>query len=103
MKLPLQIHFAEVDRSEAVEADIRRRVDKLEALSEKVTACRVHVAHEGRHHHQGRLFKVGVDLTFPGAEIVSSHADEDVFVAIRDAFEAAHRQLKERLRRTQRA
>jgi hypothetical protein len=42
---------------------------------------------------------VRIDLTVPGAELVVSrdpeldHGHEDVYVAIRDAFDAARRQL----------
>ena len=63
--------------------------------------CRVTVESPHSHHHQGQLYHVTVDLTVPGAELVASrsndknHAHEDVYVAIRDAFDAAKRQLQQ--------
>jgi cold shock CspA family protein len=57
-----------------------------------------------RHHHRGNLFHVRIDITVPGRELVvgrspaAHHAHEDVYVAIRDAFRAAARQLEDHAR-----
>ena len=58
-----------------------------------------------RQHTKGTLYHIRVDLTLPGEEIVvdrdpEDHAHEDVYIAIRDAFEAVRRQLKKSLRKT---
>jgi ribosome-associated translation inhibitor RaiA len=46
------------------------------------------------------LHSVRIDLSVPGAELVANHArDEDVYVALRDAFAAITRQLEEYARR----
>ena len=53
---------------------------------------------------EGGVYHVRVDLTVPGREIVVSrdpaenHAHEDVYVAIRDAFDATRRQLEDHVR-----
>jgi cold shock CspA family protein len=53
-----------------------------------------------KHKHQGRSFDVRLDLTVPGKElVVNREADEDVYVALRDAFDAAKRQLDDYGRR----
>jgi ribosome-associated translation inhibitor RaiA len=47
-----------------------------------------------RHKHQGKLFSVRLDVTVPGKEIVANHEQhEDMYVALRNAFNAARRQL----------
>src|SRR5690606_22918580 len=52
-----------------------------------------------QHHHQGRPFRVSIDLRVPGKEIVANRDHhEDVYVALRDAFDAAKRQLEETVR-----
>lgn len=57
-----------------------------------------------KHHGKGNLYRVAVDLHIPGAEIVANrdpgrnHAHEDVYVAVRDALNAAARQLQDRVR-----
>ena len=48
----------------------------------------------------GRAFNVRLDITVPGKElVVNREADEDVYVALRDAFNAARRQLEDYGRR----
>lgn len=97
MNLPLQITFRGFPRSEALEERVKGKLDKLERLYGRITSC--HVVIEAPHHHQqkGRAFSVSIDLTIPDAEIVVSrgaHADPDVYVAVRDAFDALGRRLQ---------
>lgn len=109
MRIPLQISFHEVDQTEALEAAIRDRASKLERFSDDIMSCRVAVEAPHRRQQRGTHYRVRIDLTVPGDELVvardpSEHdAHEDVFVAIRDAFHAARRQLEdyERKRRGQ--
>lgn len=45
---------------------------------------------------QGRPYGARIDLTLPQAElVVNKIEDEDVYVALRDAFQAIRRQLEE--------
>ncbi len=105
MQLPLQVVFRNMDPSAAIEARIRERAASLEHYHDRIMSCRVAVELHHRHHHQGNLFHVRVDLKVPEGEIVASrapaehHAHEDVYVAIRDAFDAARRQLEDHARR----
>ena len=100
MQIPLQISFRNMDASEAVEADIRDKVGKLERLYDRITGCRVIVEAPHRHRHKGNLYDVRIDITVPGEEIVvqrsgpENRAHEDVYVAVRDAFNAATRRLR---------
>ncbi len=105
MQLPLQITFRGMEPSGAVEANIREKAEELEIFTEHITSCRVIVDAPHKHHLKGLLYSVKVDITLPNKEIVASrhpdehHAHEDVYVAIRDAFNAAGRQLEEYVRR----
>ena len=105
MQIPLQITFRHLDHSDAIEADIRDKAQKLELFADNITSCRVVVEAPHQHHHKGRIYSVAVDITVPGGEIVASrhpdkrHAHEDVYVAIRDAFNAANRQLEDYVRK----
>jgi ribosomal subunit interface protein len=104
MQVPLEIEFHNVDPSPAVEAAIRERAAKLEQFADQIIRCRVTVEAPHKHHQQGNLYTVRVDVRIPGGEVVvardpSAHqAHEDVYVAVRDAFKAARRQLQDRLR-----
>ena len=100
MKLPLQITFRNMDHSDAVEANVREKAAKLDQFFESIMNCRVVIEAHHKHHHKGNLYHVRIDLTVPRNELVVSrdpkanHAHEDVYVAIRDAFDAAKRQLQ---------
>ena len=101
MKLPLQVAFRDVPKSDAVEADIRQHAAKLEAFCDHIMSCRVTVREPGRHKTQGKLYSVHIDLKVPGEEIASTHhhEHEDVHVAVRDAFDAVKRRLEDYVRR----
>ena len=104
MQIPLQITYRDMDPSDAVSANIREKAEKIEHFAD-ITSCRVTVEAPHKHHHKGRLFAVKIDITVPGEEIVVTrspdqhHAHEDIYVAIRDAFNAAKRQLEDYIRR----
>ena len=100
MQLPLQITFRHMDSSDAVAARIRERAAEIERFSDRITSCRVVVECPNPRQHQGNLFRVHVDLRVPDREIVvgrdpeTHRAHEDVYVAIRDAFDATRRLLE---------
>jgi ribosomal subunit interface protein len=96
MQIPLQITIRDIERSDALETHIREKANKLEEFFERITSCRVVVEMPHKHHHQGKQFKVRIDIGVPGSEIVVNrdHA-EDVYVALRDGFDSAKRQLEE--------
>ena len=129
MEIPLKITFRDMPPSKAVEANIREKAAKLESFYERIMSCRVIVEAPHRHHHKGKSYQVRIDITVPGGELVinrapkrlkaaklppvepiekdfseshepSKHAaHEDIYVAIRDAFNAAGRRLQDFARR----
>ena len=100
MKLPLQVTLRDVSPSEAVEGYIRERAAKLDTFYDRIMSCRVVVEAPVRHHRKGGPFKVRIDLTVPGDElVVNRQRDEDLYVAIRDAFHAARRRLEDHAHR----
>ena len=108
MQVPLQITFKEVDHSDAVEARIRERAERLDQFYPRIISCRVVVSKTNRHHHVGNLYAIHIDLRVPGEEISISRnpglnpAHKDVYVSIRDAFDAAKRALEDCARRQRR-
>lgn len=103
--LPLQITFRDMPTSEAVRARILKRVEELEQFHPRIMWCRVVVRAPHRHQRKGRLYSVRIDLKVPRREIVinreptARQAHEDVYVAIRDAFDALDRRLEDAARR----
>jgi ribosomal subunit interface protein len=106
--MPVQITFRDMPASEAVQQRILKKAEGLERYYERIVGCRVMVEESGKHRRNGRLFHVRVDLTVPGGELVvnrdppRNQGHEDVYVAIRDAFDAARRQLEDFAQRQRR-
>ncbi|MCH9687197.1 MAG: HPF/RaiA family ribosome-associated protein [Deltaproteobacteria bacterium] len=98
MKLPLEITFRNVVRTDEIEERIRTKAAKLDRFYDRITGCRVVVESPHKHHHKGNAYHVRVELSVPGDEIVVSYDKEkpehaDLGIALRDAFNAAQRQL----------
>lgn len=104
MQTEPQITFDDLPVDDDVRSAVLDHVARLEATSDRITGCHVVIAQPHRRHREGRLYSVRVDLVVPGAEIVVNrnhpldHAHEDVYVALRDSFDAARRQLEDHMR-----
>jgi hypothetical protein len=93
MDMTLQISFHGVAQSDDLVAQIRKGAAKLRTLHPRIERCRVFVESVGHRPESGPV-GVRIDVRKPGREAVSSLKEhEDVLVALRDAFEAARRQL----------
>jgi ribosome-associated translation inhibitor RaiA len=105
MTVPLQITFRDLPSSSAMEAEIRDRAEHLERIFDRLTSCRVIV--EGRHRPQraGKVAHLCIELALPGKIITIGRGagdfetHDDVFVAVRAAFDAARRRLDRHARR----
>ena len=110
MQVPLELTFRDVERSDQVEAVVRERVDKLGRYFPNIIACRVALEVPNRTpQYDVRNHRVSIEVSVPGEELIVSrepneHANfSDIYVTIRDAFDAAERQLRgysDRLRET---
>ena len=105
MQLPLQISFHNMPHSSAVEETIRQCATRLDEFCGRIMSCRVVVDQPHRHHHDGNLFHVRIDITAPGEEIVINReprqhvAYRDLETAIGDAFDQAVRCVQDYVRR----
>lgn len=104
MDTNLEIAFHNMETQPELETYIRERAEKLEKLFDRLVGMRVAVEHQHRQHKTGNVFDVHIELMVPGQDIVVSrkpnkakerYANPDARTSIRDAFEAAERQLKE--------
>ena len=106
MQSPLSVTFRHLDHSPAVEADVHKHAEVLARLFPRIISCRVVIDAPNRRHHSGNLYRVHIDLKVPGQEIAvnstgpQDHAHEDVYVAIRDAFDAVARRLRDHAERS---
>jgi ribosomal subunit interface protein len=90
-----EITYHNLDASPALSEDINKRLKKLERYSNDITRIRVVVDSPHNHKHKGKLFHIAIEISIKGNVIPVSHQDDaSIHVAVRDAFEAAERQLK---------
>jgi ribosomal subunit interface protein len=107
MTIPIDISFRDIDPSPAIEARIREKAATLEHFFDRAISLKAVVEARHRHQHKGKLYNVRLHLAIPGQDIMvnhehkQDHAHEDVYVAIRDAFDALTRQIEDRVRRWQ--
>jgi ribosome-associated translation inhibitor RaiA len=123
MELPVQIIYRNMEPSDAVTARIEAEAAKLDTFFDRITSCRVVVEPPHRHHKKGELFHVRIELGVPGTELIVSHEPsphahlsreeeaaiskhtevhpehKDLYVAVRDAFVVARRQLQDYIKR----
>lgn len=94
--LPVQITVRDLPATSAIESHIRKKADKLRRFFNRICSCRVVIELSQKHKHQGKLFNVRIDLAVPGKELVVTRKNnEDLYIAVRDAFNAVARQLEE--------
>ena len=106
MQVPLQIAFEHIGHSDALEATVRKEAQRLERFHDRITSARVVISRPQHRHHKGDAYSVRIHLAVPGGKHVDVTRDpaatgrhEDVHVTIRDAFDAAGRQLQDHIRK----
>ena len=98
--IPIQITIKDELVSPAIETKIREKTEKLHRFYNRITSCRVVVESCQKHKHQGKLFTICIDVTVPGKEFIANkNQNEDVYIAMADAFNAITRQLEEHSRK----
>ena len=94
MQQPLQITFRDIAHSDAVEARIRQKIEKLDHFYNRITSCKIVVGQVQKHQHQGKLHNISICLTVPGKELtVTHHPNENLYLAIQSAMDTLRQQL----------
>lgn len=111
MQTPLEIVFHGLPSSQEIEADIRRRAEKLDQLYPRITSCRVSIEAQhnpaaGREHTGPKPIAgrwcVHVEVRVPGGDLISTrdphgsaqkYAHMDLHTLIHDSFRSTERQL----------
>ncbi len=97
---PVQISFHGVEPSQALSDLVEKRAQKLLRFNDRLLRCRVAIESPHHHHQHGNHYRVRIDLTLPGEEVIVSHApdersiDKDVFSAVNHAFDSVRRQVE---------
>lgn len=102
MEVPLKIVFEDFAPSEAVEQKVRENMNKLEHFFSHITSARVVISQPHHRQNKGNLYNVKIFIALPaGGDLIVDkapgdiNAHEDLYVALRDSFNAARRQLQD--------
>jgi ribosomal subunit interface protein len=104
MQTPLRITFHGMTPSDAIEAYVRARVEKLERFHGRITGCHVVIETPHRHKHHGQQHRVLIDIAIPGGELAVTRDPaerrdyQDLYATIDAAFDDAQRLLEDRVR-----
>ena len=118
--IPTHVTFRGFPHSDYLESEVRKHVAGLEQFYAGILRCRVIVSLPHQHRHDGRHFHVRIELTVPGGppivvnhdpslhhrlkdvEAEGHHKEAEIDpvhryagVAVREAFDAARRQLED--------
>lgn len=102
MPTQTEVHFHGIEKSEAVEARIFEKVEKLARHFERLSRARVVIEAPHRNAQRPLAYLIKIELSIPGRKpVIVSHEravsqdNDELLLAIRDAFAAAARKLED--------
>jgi cold shock CspA family protein len=109
MQTLVDIAFRQCEPSEEIRSEVAAQVLRLEKFSPRITSCHVVVNGPQTRHRNGDLFHIRLRIAMPGHKDVvvdrrrgDAPEREHLPVAIREAFDAAVRQIEEAQREMRR-
>ena len=95
----LTITFPGMKPNPTIEAEIRRRAEKLEALCAGIISCHVVADIPHRHHQRGNHFRLRIDLKVRREEIAVARdgPQKDLRLVLKQAFDVARRRLQDHI------
>ncbi|RJQ70850.1 MAG: HPF/RaiA family ribosome-associated protein [Desulfobacteraceae bacterium] len=107
MRVPLEITYRDVPKTDEIDALIRSKAAKLDQFCDHIISCRVAVEKPHEFQQSGQPHRVRIEMRVPPGhtlvakrESTEGEMHTDLHATIRQAFDAARRQL-EKLNRQQ--
>lgn len=95
MSIPLEITIRDIEKSEAIEQRINDKAEKMSQYYDRIESGKVIVELSQNHQHQGKLYNVTIEINVPGKQlVVNKQPNEDLYVSIRDSFQAMYRMIE---------
>ncbi len=102
MKIPPEITYRNLEKTNGINALVHEKIAKLEQICDYISSCHIVIEKIHDRPRSGSPYRVRIDMTVPpGHELVAESNPPDVNQypplesVIRDAFNAATRQLRE--------
>lgn len=102
VKVPIEISYREVNKTDELDNLIREKIDKLEKICDYMTSGRVAVEKPQQNLKAGNPYRVRLEFRIPPQHQIivkrepgEGEKNDPLEAVIRDAFEAARKQIKE--------
>lgn len=96
MQVPVELTERNVNLDEAAKQRIIDKAYGLDNYFDRITACRVVAEVPHQHQNKGVEYRIQIEVDVPGKLlVVKRKPNVDLNAAIRDAFDAARRQLED--------
>jgi ribosome-associated translation inhibitor RaiA len=100
MQIPVEIHYRDVEKTDAIDRLVRRKVDKLDRLFDSLISCRVAIERPQKPREGKSPYRVRIEVTAPpGHDLVvrrepgESPSYESLRTLLVGAFKAMRDQL----------
>ena len=97
MRQPITITFPRKKADPLIEAEIRKRAGKLDAICPGIISCHVVADIPHRHHQRGNHFRVRIDIKVRREEfaVARDGSQKAHKLVLKQAFDVARRRLRE--------
>lgn len=99
MKPNADVVYRDLDSSPALNDIIDKKLAKLSRYSNAILHSRVVLDSPHKHKHKGKMYRATIELDVKGAPVAVTQDDPSVHIAVREAFSAAERKLKQHTQR----
>ena len=100
MKIPPEITYRNVEKTEAIDSLVKEKIAKLEQFCDYMNSCHVVIEQDNENPSSGSPYRVSIDITVPHSREIAVVKNPNegkqytpLEAVIRDAFEAARRQV----------
>lgn len=95
MKPNAHVVYRDLDASPALNSIINKKLEKLQRFSNSIIHSRVVLDSPHNQKHKGKLYRATVEIGVKGKPLLVSQDDASVHIAVKNAFAAAERKLKQ--------
>lgn len=103
MKTNANVVYRDLDASPALNTIIYRKVEKLHKFSDSILHSKVVLDTPHNQKNKGKLYRAQVEIGVKGNPVLVTQDSTSVHLAVKDAFAAAERKLKQSASKTRAA
>lgn len=95
MKPAIDLVYRDLEVSSSLNYIISKKLEKLNRYTENILHSRIVLDTPHNHKTKGKQFRASIELDIKGHPIAITQDNENIHLAVRDAFNSAERKIKE--------